>query len=223
MSENVESSRAPEPVGAFPQCETCWKSCYFCLDRSTANVAAKEIPRCHGLDSAGNIISYDIEKQCRAVFAKCSARAGRRQRELERTLSMSPCSLTNLKRDFPIYNRLYGRTFCRRWQAKSHTYHDLKSGALPTPIAIELKVIAAAPVGTHRGRRRDTSQRDVPTMFEVGRGALDVGRFWPMPSRILAPTTQASRSRILSDRSILARRSRLRAFTYRPSNWRNGQ
>jgi 2-aminomuconate deaminase len=46
--------------------------------------------------------------------------------------------LTNMKKDFPIYNRLYAEYFtgvnaCR-------TTVEVKS--LPTPIAIELKVIA---------------------------------------------------------------------------------
>ena len=46
--------------------------------------------------------------------------------------------LTNMKKDFPIYNKIYGVYF-KDVQA-CRTTIEIKS--LPTPIAIELKVIA---------------------------------------------------------------------------------
>src|SRR2546427_7082447 len=66
MSENVESSRAPEPVGAFPHAKRVG-NLLFLSGIGPRKRGSKEIPGVT-LDSAGNIISYDIEKQCRAVF-----------------------------------------------------------------------------------------------------------------------------------------------------------
>ena len=47
--------------------------------------------------------------------------------------------LTNMKDDFPAFNRLYAEHFA----ANQPTRTTIEVGALPTPIAVELKVIAA--------------------------------------------------------------------------------
>jgi 2-aminomuconate deaminase len=51
--------------------------------------------------------------------------------------------LTNMKKDFPIYNKLYAQYFSGEGQPNP-TRTTIEVGMLPTPIAIELKVIAAA-------------------------------------------------------------------------------
>src|SRR6266576_1431534 len=66
MSETFESSRAPEPVGAFPHAKRVG-NLLFLSGIGPRVRGSKEIPGVK-LDAAGNIISYDIEKQCRAVF-----------------------------------------------------------------------------------------------------------------------------------------------------------
>ena len=50
--------------------------------------------------------------------------------------------LTNMKKDFPIYNRLYAEHFAGKAKPNP-TRTTIEVTALPTPIAIELKVIAA--------------------------------------------------------------------------------
>ena len=50
--------------------------------------------------------------------------------------------LTNMKKDFPIYNRLYAEYFAGDGKPNP-TRTTIEVTALPTPIAIELKVIAA--------------------------------------------------------------------------------
>ena len=66
MSETFESSRAPEPVGAFPHAKRVG-NLLFLSGIGPRVRGSKEIPGVT-LDAAGNIESYDIEKQCRAVF-----------------------------------------------------------------------------------------------------------------------------------------------------------
>ena len=55
--------------------------------------------------------------------------------------------LTNMKRDFPIYNKLYAQYFAGP-DKPNPTRTTVEVTALPTPIAIELKVIAAPNPGT---------------------------------------------------------------------------
>ncbi len=66
MSEIFESERAPEPVGAFPHAKRVG-DLLFLSGIGPRVRGSKEIPGVT-LDSAGNVISYDIETQCRAVF-----------------------------------------------------------------------------------------------------------------------------------------------------------
>jgi 2-aminomuconate deaminase len=66
MSKSFESARAPEPVGAFPHAKRVG-NLLFLSGIGPRVRGSKEIPGVT-LDVAGNILSYDIEKQCRAVF-----------------------------------------------------------------------------------------------------------------------------------------------------------
>src|SRR5207247_7886462 len=101
---------------------------------------SKEIPGVT-LDSAGNITSYDIETQCRAVFENVRLvleDAGATWNDIDDVTVF----LTNMKRDFPIYNRIYPEYFAGP-DKPNPTRTTVEVGALPTPIAIELKVVAA--------------------------------------------------------------------------------
>ena len=139
MRENVESSRAPEPVGAFPHAKRVG-NLLFLSGIGPRKRGSKEIPGVT-LDSAGNIISYDIEKQCRAVFENVRLVLEDASASWNNIVDVT-VFLTNMKRDFPIYNRLYAEHFAGDGKPNP-TRTTIEVGALPTPIAIELKVIAA--------------------------------------------------------------------------------
>ena len=66
MTESFESERAPEPVGAFPHAKRVGEL-LFLSGIGPRVRGRKDIPGVT-LDSAGNVVSYDIETQCRAVF-----------------------------------------------------------------------------------------------------------------------------------------------------------
>src|SRR5439155_19811372 len=66
MSESFESSRAPEPVGSFPHARRVGEL-LFLSGIGPCVRGSKDIPGVT-LDSAGKIVSYDIEAQCHAVF-----------------------------------------------------------------------------------------------------------------------------------------------------------
>ena len=139
MSENVESSRAPEPVGAFPHAKRVG-NLLFLSGIGPRKRGSKEIPGVT-LDSAGNIISYDIEKQCRAVFENVRLVLEDASASWKDIVDVT-VFLTNMKRDFQIYNRLYAEHFAGDGKPNP-TRTTIEVGALPTPIAVELKVIAA--------------------------------------------------------------------------------
>ena len=139
MSQSFESTRAPEPAGAFPHAKRVG-NLLFLSGIGPRVRGSKEIPGVT-LDSAGNIASYDIEIQCRAVFENVRLvleDAGASWNDIVDVTVF----LTNMKKDFPIYNRVYPEYFAGEGKPNA-TRTTVEVGALPTPIAIELKVIAA--------------------------------------------------------------------------------
>jgi 2-aminomuconate deaminase len=138
MSQSFESSRAPEPVGAFPHAKRVG-NLLFLSGIGPRKRGSKEIPGVT-LDSFGNIVSYDIESQCRAVFENVRLvleDAGATWNDIVDVTVF----LTNMKKDFPIYNKFYAEYFAGAGKPNP-TRTTVEVNALPTPIAIELKVIA---------------------------------------------------------------------------------
>ena len=139
MAETFESSRAPEAVGAFPHAKRVGN--FIFLSGIGPRIrGSKEIPGVT-LDADGNILSHDIEKQCRAVFENVRLvleDAGASWNDIVDVTVF----LTNMKEDFPIYNKLYAEHFAGDGKPNP-TRTTIEITALPTPIAIELKVIAA--------------------------------------------------------------------------------
>ena len=139
MSDTFESSRAPEPVGAFPHAKRVG-NLLFLSGIGPRVRDSKEIPGVT-LDSAGNVVSYDIETQCRAVFENVRLVLEDAGATWQDIIDVT-VFLTNIKKDFPIYNMLYAEFFAGPGKPNP-TRTTIEVGALPTPIAIELKVIAA--------------------------------------------------------------------------------
>src|SRR5207253_5081636 len=97
---------------------------------------SRDIPGVN-LDDAGNVVVYDIEKQCRSVFRNVRNIVEDAGSSWENIVDVT-VFLTNMKDDFETYNRLYAEYFADNRPCR--TTLEIKS--LPTPIAIELKVIA---------------------------------------------------------------------------------
>jgi 2-aminomuconate deaminase len=139
MREAFESSRAPEPVGAFPHAKRVG-NLLFLSGIGPRRRSSKEIPGVT-LDSTGNVISYDIATQCCAVFENVRLVLEDAGASWNDIIDVT-VFLTNMKKDFPIYNKLYAEHFAGDGKPNP-TRTTIEVGALPTPIAIELKVIAA--------------------------------------------------------------------------------
>ena len=139
MSESFESRRAPEPVGAFPHAKRVG-NLLFLSGIGPRVRGSKEIPGVT-LDAAGNITSYDIETQTRAVFENVRLVLEDAGASWNDVVDVT-VFLTNMKSDFAAYNRIYPEYFAGPGKPNP-TRTTVEVGALPTPIAIELKVIAA--------------------------------------------------------------------------------
>jgi 2-aminomuconate deaminase len=134
-NEIINTSQAAKPLGAYPHARKVG-NLLFLSGIGSRSAADNSIPGLQ-LDDSGKILSYDIAAECRSVFANVKAVLEASGSAWENMIDVT-VYLTNMKKDFPIYNRLYAEYFagvnaCR-------TTVEVKS--LPTPIAIELKVIA---------------------------------------------------------------------------------
>ena len=130
------SNTAPEPVGAYPHARRVG-NLLFLSGVGPRKKGSKDIPGVT-LDASRNIIAYDIEAQCHSVFANVKDILEASGAKWEDLVDVT-VYLTNMKADFPIYNKLWAEYFKENPPCRT----TLEIGALPTPIAIELKCIAA--------------------------------------------------------------------------------
>lgn len=138
---DVHSSRAAEPVGAFPHAKRVG-NLLFLSGIGPRKRGSKEIPGVT-LNADGTIKSYDIQTQCRAVFDNVRYVIEDAGSKWENIVDVT-VFLTNMKDDFGPYNKLYAEYFAGPPGSgkPNPTRTTLEINCLPTPIAIELKVIA---------------------------------------------------------------------------------
>lgn len=136
MAETVTSDRAPEPVGAFPHAKRVG-DLLFLSGIGPRKRGTKKIPGVT-LDDKGRITAYDIEAQCHAVFENVRTVLEDADASWEDIVDVT-VFLTNMKDDFQTFNQLYAEYF----KSNQPTRTTLEVNCLPTPIAIELKVVAA--------------------------------------------------------------------------------
>lgn len=135
MNDAIESSRAPEPVGLYPHARRVGDLLFLSgvgpRERGSSKIPGVE------LNDAGEIASYDIEEQCRSVFRNVRYVLEDAGSSWDDIVDVT-VFLTNMKADFPGYNRIYAEHFSTNRPCRT----TVEVNALPTPIAIELKVIA---------------------------------------------------------------------------------
>ena len=135
---SVISNRAPEPVGAYPHAKQVGHL-LFLSGVGPRERGSKTIPGVT-LDDQGKVVSYDIETQCRSVFKNVRAVVEEAGSSWDNIVDVT-VFLTNMKADFPTFNRMYAEYFKSNQPART----TIEVTAMPTPIAIELKVIATMP------------------------------------------------------------------------------
>lgn len=135
MSEIIHADNASKPLGAYPHARKVG-NLLFLSGIGPRNPKDNSIPGLE-LDKSGNIFKYDIEAECHAVFANVKAVLEASGSSWDNIIDVT-VFLTNMKKDFPVCNKIYGEYFTTVQACR--TTVEVKS--LPTPIAIELKVIA---------------------------------------------------------------------------------
>lgn len=133
--ERIESGRAPEPVGLYPHARRVG-NLLFLSGVGPRERGTKKIPGVE-LDANGQIVSYNIEAQCRSVFNNVRMILEDSGSSWDKIVDVT-VFLTNMKDDFATYNRLYAEYFKDNLPCRT----TVEVNCLPTPIGIELKVIA---------------------------------------------------------------------------------
>ena len=133
--EKFNSDRAPQAVGLYPHSRKVG-NLLFLSGVGPRKAGKTDIPGVT-LNENGGIESYDIEKQCHSVFQNIKYILEDSGSSWDNIVDVQ-VFLTNMKDDFKTYNKIYADYF--KDNQPCRTTIEIKS--LPTPIAIELKVIA---------------------------------------------------------------------------------
>jgi 2-aminomuconate deaminase len=135
MSGIIRTDTAPAPVGAYPHARQMGEL-LFLSGVGPRKPGSNVIPgNVH--DADGKLVGYDIEAQCRQVFANVRAILEASGATWQDLVDVT-VYLTDMERDFPAYNALYAEHFAGVDACRT----TVGINALPTPIAIELKCIA---------------------------------------------------------------------------------
>ena len=133
--EKFNSDRAPQAVGLYPHARKVGNILYL-SGVGPRKAGQTDIPGVT-LNERGEIESYDIEIQCHSVFDNIRFILEDAGSSWDNIVDVQ-VFLTNMKDDFKTYNKIYAEYFKQNQPCR--TTIEIKS--LPTPIAIELKVIA---------------------------------------------------------------------------------
>lgn len=133
----VRSTKAAPPVGPYPHARRVGELIYL-SGMGPRRAGTDEIP---GVlrGEGGEVIAHDVEVQTRAVFDNIRTILEEAGSSLDRIVDVT-VFLTNMERDFPTFNRVYGEILGEVQPTRTTVGVD----SLPTPIAVELKVVALA-------------------------------------------------------------------------------
>lgn len=129
------SEKLPKPMGLYPMTKRAG-NLLFVSGIGPREAGSDNIPGLK-LDKYGNYLEFDFEAQVHSVFKNVKTALEEAGSSWEKIVDVT-VFLTNMKRDFQIYNRLYAEYF----KDNQPTRTTVEVLSLPSPIAIELKVIA---------------------------------------------------------------------------------
>jgi 2-aminomuconate deaminase len=132
----IHSVGAPKAVGAYPHAKKLG-SLLFLSGIGPRTPGSNAIPG-NVYSASGELEEYDIAAQTHAVIANVKTVLASAGLSLSDLIDIT-VYLTNMKQDFPTYNQIWAQYFDVDGPART----TLGITALPTPIAIELKCIAA--------------------------------------------------------------------------------
>ncbi len=131
----INTDKAPKPVGLYPHARRVG-NLLFLSGIGPRSAADNSIPG-NEYDAHGNLMNYDIEAQCHSVFKNVKTVLEESGSSWDKMIDVT-VFLTNMKKDFPVMNRLYAEYFKANLPCRT----TVEINSLPTAIAIELKCIA---------------------------------------------------------------------------------
>lgn len=135
MPSVINSPHAPAPVGAYPHARRVGKWLYL-SGVGPRQPGTNEVPG-NQYDDAGKVVAYDIEAQCHSVLANIRSILEAAGAGFADLVDIT-VYLTDMKKDFATFNRIYSETFPEGGPCRT----TVEVNALPTAIAIELKCVA---------------------------------------------------------------------------------
>jgi 2-aminomuconate deaminase len=136
-SGDIVSGRAPRPVGLYPHARRVG-NLLFLSGLGPRDPATNQVPG-NVCDDAGRVVAHDIRAQCHSVFRNVRTVLEDAGASWDDIVDVT-VFLTHMEQDFALYNEVYAEYF----STNRPTRTTVEVSRLPTPIAIELKVIAAA-------------------------------------------------------------------------------
>ncbi len=134
----VNTSKAPKPVGAYPHARREGDLIYL-SGVGPRQPGDNSIPGGPIKDASGNPLNYDIKAQTRAVVDNIARILEEAGSSIENVIDVTSF-LVDMDRDFKGYNEVWAETLGKVGPTRT----TLAIRALPTPIAVEMKVIAKA-------------------------------------------------------------------------------
>ena len=135
MNENIKTDKAPQPVGSYPHARRVG-NLLFLSGVGPRRPGTNVIPGLM-MDGQGNPVGHDIDAQCHSVFENVKIILDESGSHWENLVDVT-VFLTNMKRDFDVFNKIYSDFFKNNQPCRT----TVEVNCLPTPIAIELKCIA---------------------------------------------------------------------------------
>ena len=135
MNENIKTDKAPQPVGSYPHARRVG-NLLFLSGVGPRRPGTNVIPGVM-MDGQGNPVGHDIDAQCHSVFENVKIILDESGSHWENLVDVT-VFLTNMKRDFDVFNKIYSDFFKNNQPCRT----TVEVNCLPTPIAIELKCIA---------------------------------------------------------------------------------
>jgi len=142
MADKVEKydvDKAPKPMGLYPHAKRVGNLLFLSGVGPRAAGSGSEEANIPGLtyDKNGNYETFDFEAQCKSVFENVKLILEESGSSWENLVDVT-AFLTDMKRDFKTYNKVYADYFSEVQPCRT----TVEVNALPSPIAIELKCIA---------------------------------------------------------------------------------
>ena len=133
---SVNTDAAPKPVGAYPHARRVGDLLYL-SGVGPRQPGTNAIPGGPIHDSDGKSLNYDIKAQTQAVIDNISRILEEAGSSIKNVLDVTSF-LIDMDRDFKGYNEVWAETLGKVGPTRT----TLAIRALPTPIAVEMKVIA---------------------------------------------------------------------------------